>query len=200
MALARAQQSAPDIMSTGVLGLSSPSPFAVLTHARWAWARELVTGFWRSAVEPVPMSVPTFEPDLFYVVDDDPEMRASLTELLESRGAQVVSFADELALFCAVARRPPRAVILDVVLSWVDGLRLCEGLKRHPLTRGTKVVVMSGLNRPFVSERAIQAGAEAFLPKPIAPERLFRALLDDEPQTPAAVTPQGFVGNEVHVS
>ena len=99
------------------------------------------------------------------------------TQLLESTGATVVSFADELALFCAVARRPPTAIVLDVVLHWVDGLRLCEGLKQHPLTRNTRVVVMSGLNRPHVRQRALEAGAEAFLPKPVEPERLLQQLM-----------------------
>jgi len=63
------------------------------------------------------------------------------------------------------------------VLHWVDGLRLCEGLKQHPLTRNTRVVVMSGLNRPHVRQRALNAGAEAFLPKPVEPERLLRQLM-----------------------
>jgi CheY-like chemotaxis protein len=63
----------------------------------------------------------------------------------------------------------------------VDGLRLCEGLKQHPLTRDTRVVVMSGLNRPHVRQRALDAGAEAFLPKPVDPERLLRQLLGHVP-------------------
>jgi CheY-like chemotaxis protein len=128
-------------------------------------------------VEPVPTAIPALEPDLYYVVDDDPDQREAMTQLLESTGATVVSFADELALFCAVARRPPTAILLDVVLHWVDGLRLCEGLKQHPLTRQTRVVVMSGLNRPHVRQRALDAGAEAFLPKPVEPERLLRQLM-----------------------
>jgi CheY-like chemotaxis protein len=115
-------------------------------------------------------------PNLYYVVDDDLDARAALTELLEASGGQVVAFADELALFCAVARRPPTAILLDVVLDWVDGLTLCEGLKRHPLTRDTEVVVMSGLNRPHVRQRALEAGAKAFLPKPFDPDRLLELL------------------------
>ncbi|HEY0096130.1 MAG TPA: response regulator, partial [Archangium sp.] len=115
-----------------------------------------------------------------------PDAREALTALLESTGAKVVSFADELALFCAVARRPPTAILLDVVLHWVDGLRLCEGLKQHPLTRDTRVVVMSGMNRPHVRQRALDAGAEAFLPKPVDPERLLRQLMGLVPATSSA--------------
>jgi len=174
---ARRRGAVGGVYSGGVLGLAAPTPLALLASARWAGLREVVSSWMRTTVEPVPMSMPTLEPDLYYVVDDDPDAREAMTQLLESTGATVVSFADELALFCAVARRPPTAILLDVVLHWVDGLRLCEGLKQHPLTRNTRVVVMSGLNRPHVRQRALNAGAEAFLPKPVEPERLLRQLM-----------------------
>lgn len=173
---AKGRRATGGVYGGGVLGLSAPTPMALLGAARWAGLKEVVGSWLRTTMEPVPTVVPELEPDLYYVVDDDPDAREALTSLLESTGAKVVSFADELALFCAVARRPPTAILLDVVLHWVDGLRLAEGLKQHPLTRNTRVVVMSGLNRPHVRQRALDAGAEAFLPKPVDPERLLRIL------------------------
>jgi CheY-like chemotaxis protein len=174
------------VYSGGVLGLAAPTPLALLASSRWAGMREVLGSWLRTTVEPVPTTIPMLEPDLYYVVDDDPDAREAMTQLLESTGATVVSFADELALFCAVARRPPTAILLDVVLHWVDGLRLCEGLKQHPLTRNTRVVVMSGLNRPHVRQRALDAGAEAFLPKPVEGSRLLRLLMGHDVETPAA--------------
>jgi CheY-like chemotaxis protein len=185
---ARRRGAVGGVYSGGVLGLAAPTPLALLASARWAGLREVVGSWLRTTVEPVPMAMPTLEPDLYYVVDDDADAREAMTQLLESTGATVVSFADELALFCAVARRPPTAILLDVVLHWVDGLRLCEGLKQHPLTRNTRVVVMSGLNRPHVRQRALDAGAEAFLPKPVEPERLLRQLMGHG--LPARTSPQ----------
>jgi CheY-like chemotaxis protein len=185
---ARRRGAVGGVYSGGVLGLSAPTPLALLASARWAGLREVVGSWLRTTVEPVPMAMPALEPDLYYVVDDDPDAREAMTQLLESTGATVVSFADELALFCAVARRPPTAILLDVVLHWVDGLRLCEGLKQHPLTRDTRVVVMSGLNRPHVRQRALNAGAEAFLPKPVEPDRLLRQLMGHG--LPARTSPQ----------
>ncbi len=178
---ARRRAPATGLYGGGILGLPSPTPHSLLSAARWAGLRELVGGWVRSSLEPAPAVIPTLEPDLYYIVDDDPDAREAMTQLLESTGARVVAFADELALYSAVARRPPNAILLDVVLHWVDGLRLCEGLKRHPLTRDTRVFVMSGLNRPHVRQRALEAGAEAFLVKPVDPQRLLRVVTGREP-------------------
>jgi CheY-like chemotaxis protein len=162
--------------SSGVLGLPSPTPLALLGSARWAGIRGSLGELLTSTIEPLAPAKPVVEPDLFYVVDDDPGAREAIRELIESQGAKVVCFADELALYCAVARRPPTAILLDVVLAWVDGLRLCEGLKQHPLTRGTEVIVMSGLNRPHIRQRALDAGARAFMAKPVDADALLALL------------------------
>ncbi|MDC0707515.1 response regulator [Stigmatella sp. ncwal1] len=191
---ARKRGAVGGVYSGGVLGLASPTPLALLASARWAGMREVVGSWLRTTVEPVPTAMPTLEPDLYYVVDDDADAREAMTQLLESTGATVVAFADELALFCAVARRPPTAILLDVVLHWVDGLRLCEGLKKHPLTRNTRVIVMSGLNRPHVQQGALDAGAEAFLPKPVEPQRLMQALLGETPEAPRSAPLRPAVG------
>ena len=174
--------------AAGVLGLPSPTPRSLLKAARGAGVAEWFGGLFRNPVE-LPSSGVRLEPDLYYVVDDDPESRELLTDYLEGQGAEVVAFADELALFCAVARRPPTAVLLDVVLNWVDGLRLAEGLKTHPLTRDTQVIVMSGLSRPHVRERALKAGALAFLPKPFDPELLWKVLGRRQPPEAEAARP-----------
>lgn len=173
---ARRRSAAIAPFSGGVLGLPSPAPLALIGSARWAGIRQAFAAALTTPFEPLPASIPEVEEDLYYVVDDDADARGALTELLEASGAKVVAFADELALYCAVARRPPTAILLDVVLNWVDGLTLCEGLKRHPLTRSTAVVVMSGISRPHVRRRALEAGARAFLSKPIDPEQLFAVL------------------------
>lgn len=173
----RAASFRPNPWAGGMLGLASPSPRELLISARRAAARAWFSGLWRRQPRPALTTEALFQPDLYYVVDDDLSVRESLTALLESHGARVVSFSDETALFAAVARRPPAAVLLDVVLRWVDGLRLCRELKRHPDTRNTRVIVMSGLGHPNIREQALRAGAEAFLDKPVGPDQLMQLLV-----------------------
>ncbi|MDQ3264268.1 MAG: response regulator [Myxococcota bacterium] len=173
--------------SGGILGLPTPSPKGALSALRRAAFVESLVGLFLVAIDPLPASAVVPESDLYYVVDDDPDAREALSGFLESQGAQVVAFADELSLFAAVARRPPSAILLDVVLNWVDGLRLCEGLKQHPLTRATPVYVMSGLDRPHIKLRAREAGAEAFIPKPFDPARILAILRGMQPGVSAVV-------------
>jgi len=183
----------PTPWTGGLLGLGAPGTRPLLSHARSAawmtWLEDLVP----SMDSLPPATAPLFERDLYYLVDDDPAVRESLTDLLESQGAQVVAFSDESALFAAAARRPPTAVILDVVLQWVDGLRLCAELKRHPSTARTRVVMMSGLGQRHLRSRALAAGAEAYLDKPVVPHELLEILIrgDADPRPPTSLGPGG---------
>jgi CheY-like chemotaxis protein len=167
---------------TSVLGGFDVPPKRILAEARnegWKeWFRRLVGDETQPGFPGLAdIATPIPEPDLFYVVDDDASTRLALVQFIESQGGRAVAFADELALYAASARRPPRAIVLDVVLSWVDGLQLCQGIKSHPLTRQIPVVVMSGLDLPHLRERALDAGAEAFVPKPVDPRLLWAALV-----------------------
>ena len=58
-------------------------------------------------------------------------------------------------------------IILDVILPGLSGLKVCAGLKSNALTKDIPVLVFSVLD---VRDRALAAGADAFLLKPI--ERL----------------------------
>jgi CheY-like chemotaxis protein len=135
--------------------------------ARWEALRELVLVRSRLAhLEPSLLQPPRHS-RLLYVVDDDSASRESLCEQLQLVGAEVERFDSELDLVAAVAHRPPAAVLLDVVLERVDGIRLCRALVTHPATRGTPVYLMSGMPGATMGRQAMEAGASAFLIKPL---------------------------------
>jgi len=148
---------------------------------RWEAVRALATAPFRPPERVAPVLQPPREPGLIYVVDDDADAREGLREQLSLGGAEVVTFADELELLAAVAHRPPAAVLLDVVLERVDGIRLCRKLAEHPSTRGTPVYVMSGLGGPQLRRQALEAGASEFLVKPIDRAMLARVLERSRP-------------------
>jgi CheY-like chemotaxis protein len=162
-------------------GLERPRVRRVLWRMRWEAVRALATAPFRPPERVAPVLQPPRDPGLIYVVDDDADAREGLREQLSLGGAEVVTFADELELLAAVAHRPPAAVLLDVVLERVDGIRLCRKLAEHPSTRGTPVYVMSGLGGPQLRRQALEAGASEFLVKPIDRAMLARVLERSRP-------------------
>jgi CheY-like chemotaxis protein len=162
-------------------GLERPRPTRVLWRMRWEAVRAMATSPFRPQERVAPVLQPPRDPGLIYVVDDDPDAREGLREQLSLGGAEVVTFAEELELLAAVAHRPPAAVLLDVVLERVDGIRLCRRLSEHPSTRGTPVYLMSGLGHPQLRRQALDAGAIEFLVKPIDRAMLARILERSRP-------------------
>ncbi|MBS2032368.1 MAG: response regulator [Deltaproteobacteria bacterium] len=156
-----------------ILGLGPPGHEArahLWGPSLWGPFRRL----WHEQGPGLPPKLPARRP--VYVVDDDPAQRALLCEFLTARSLPVRALADELDLLAAAAEEPPRAVLLDVVLDWVDGLRLCRALRNHPTTRHTPIFVVSGLTRASDRRAALSAGADGFFAKPVDLEALARRL------------------------
>lgn len=106
------------------------------------------------------------------LVDDDPELLASLQELLQKEGFEVVATtgADQATAF--LADLPPEAAIVDVVMPNSSGYDLLRKLRSHPLTADIPIIFVSGLSAPQERIRGLDAGADDYLVKPFAPEEL----------------------------
>ncbi|MFN7131876.1 MAG: response regulator, partial [Myxococcales bacterium] len=158
----------------GLFGLPYLHPAVCLRSVRRAaWGRRLKRLFGASVRPALP--APATSP-LVYVVDDDPDARELLVEYLGNLGLTVRGFGNESAVLEAAARERPAAILMDVVLNWVDGLSLCRALKGHPGTAGVKLISMSGLCRDIDRQAALDSGAEAFFPKPIDLSALEKCL------------------------
>lgn len=110
----------------------------------------------------------------------DPFMGEALRAALEPHYS-LEFFADGAALLERVRRRPPDLVILEVLLPGLDGLQVCRQIKADPASRHVPVLIFTWL---LARERAAQAGAEAFLLKPLRREELLeeiRRLLTGKP-------------------
>jgi adenylate cyclase len=103
---------------------------------------------------------------LVLAVDDEPANLALLAKLLRYQGYDVVEASDGRAALAAVAEHAPDLVCLDVMMPEVDGIEVCQRLRRDPQYAGLPILLLTALNRPEDKARGLEAGANDFLPKP----------------------------------
>ena len=102
--------------------------------------------------------------EMVLIAERDKHVR-ELQEFFLTRAGYAVEFADDGEMALDAARRlKPRTVVCEILLPKMDGLTLCRRLKADPATRQCAVIVFSILS---AGTRAHEAGADAFLRKPI---------------------------------
>ena len=106
---------------------------------------------------------------LILVVERDPHIRDLESYFLNEAGFAVEFAADGVVALDRARELRPDIVITEVLVPRMDGLALCRTIKADPILRPTVVLVFSIL---AVQSRAREAGADAFLMKPLAEKRL----------------------------
>jgi len=112
---------------------------------------------------------------IILVVERDPHVRDLETFFLNEAGFGVEFAADGLAALERAREIKPDIIITEVLVPKLDGLALCRSVKRDPALKLTVVLIFSIL---AAEGRAREAGADAFLMKPLAERRLVSTVRD----------------------
>jgi len=110
---------------------------------------------------------------LVLVVERDPHARELESFFLNEAGYTVDLAEDGVAAFALVRERRPSIVMTEIMVPKLDGLALCRAIKQDPELTDTVVLVCSVL---AAHGRARDAGADAFLIKPLAEQRLLQTV------------------------
>ncbi len=117
------------------------------------------------------------------VVDDDPWIAKMLEFVATDAGHRAIVCKDGADAIEKFAEVMPDLVLLDVVLPKLDGLKVCDHIKKTPIGRLTPVLVFSGIYRD--STEAAKFGADAFIAKPFSPQQIalhLKQMLPLQPQ------------------
>lgn len=101
------------------------------------------------------------------VVDDNEQNLELLHAYLDELGGDIRIARDGIEAIESVTDLPPDLILLDIMMPRMSGFQVCEQLKKNPATRDIPVIMVTALNEVGDVERAVDAGADDFLTKPV---------------------------------
>jgi DNA-binding response OmpR family regulator len=110
------------------------------------------------------------------IVDDNEDLTKGLKVLLRSHDYATVTAGDAVSAISTAKSEKPDLVILDLGLPAGDGYLVMERLSNIPTLSVTPVIVVSARDREGHCKRSFDAGAKAFLQKPVDKEVLLSTI------------------------
>lgn len=107
------------------------------------------------------------DPPKVLVVDDLEENVRLLQHFLRPKGFQVYTAYTGQQALALVEETPPDVILLDLVMPGMDGFEVCRRLKGDSSMRHIPVIILTGLSEIEANVKALEAGADDFLIKPI---------------------------------
>ena len=110
------------------------------------------------------------------IVDDDPDVRQGMHVRLKANHYDIFFAGDALSSISEARKHEPDLIILDLGLPAGDGFVVMERLKANAYLAVIPVIVVSARDVLANKERALKAGAKAFLQKPVDNAELLKVI------------------------
>jgi CheY-like chemotaxis protein len=101
------------------------------------------------------------------VVEDDRATRQFYIDVLAAEGFQTHEAHNGFQAFDKALETRPDLVLTDIAVPGLDGIELCRRLRADPRTRSVRVLAVTGYDDRRYPDRAIEAGADRVLLKPL---------------------------------
>ena len=108
------------------------------------------------------------------LIDDDPDIITVLQLLLKKKGYEVATASREEEAYNQVAVFQPHLIVLDVLLSGVDGRTICKKLKHSESSKHIPIIMFSA--HPSAQKNMEDFGADDFIPKPFESSKILERI------------------------
>ena len=110
------------------------------------------------------------------IAEDNPQGAELFEAYLSACDYELRTAADGEQTLKQVADWHPDLILLDIMMPRISGFEVCKRLRANPATRDIAVLMVTALDQPSDIERAVEAGTDDFLSKPIAKSELLRRI------------------------
>lgn len=104
--------------------------------------------------------------DRILVVEDHPGTLELLTTFLQKEGFEVIGAANGDEAFALLKTEFPDLVLLDIMLSGIDGFDVCRAIRNDPLHKGVPVVMCTACDTAAERAKGMEFGADDYITKP----------------------------------
>jgi CheY-like chemotaxis protein len=113
-------------------------------------------------------------PHRILIADDNQPNCELLEAYLDGLACQIEFAADGQQTLDATYSFRPDLILLDVMMPKLSGFEVCKKIKSDPATSSTMILMVTALNELGDIERAVQAGTDDFLSKPVNKAELLK--------------------------
>ena len=106
------------------------------------------------------------------LVEDNPHNRKIFSGMLAHAGFRVVEAEDGYQALEKVKTEKPDLILMDLSIPGVDGWEVTRRLKSLEQSKGIPIIALTAHAMRGDEERAIQAGCDGYLAKPISPKKV----------------------------
>ena len=110
------------------------------------------------------------------VVEDQPDDRQILRDMLASMDYQVLEAEDGEQALASVAKQRPDLILIDLQFPILDGLEAPRRIKADPSLRSIPIIAVTSYALDGDEEEARAAGCNDFIPKPYSPRQLLATI------------------------
>ena len=108
-----------------------------------------------------------------FIVEDEPDLRDTLTYNFESEGFTVESFSNGESFLEALEKTIPNLVILDLMLPGISGLDVCRELRSNENYNDIAVVMLTAKSEEIDRIVGFELGADDYVTKPFSVRELI---------------------------